>query len=962
MLLSRLLPALTAAGLLLASGPAVVPSFNSPSFNSAVGADATNLALGKPITASSVIGNFAATNADDGDPTTYWEAAGNSFPNTLTVSLGSNADVTSIVLRLNPSTDWGARTQTIEVLGRDQDSGSFASLVAATPYVFDPATGNTVTIPVTARVADVQLRITSNTGSGGGQIAEFGVFGTPSPNPDLTITDAAWTPGAPTETDDVHASATVRNVGQLATSATTNVTFYLGDTKVGTTQVGPLAIDASATVAADIGRHDAGSYRLTAKVDEANRIIEKDETNNAFTDPTPLVVAPVASADLVATVSPTPDEPAAGDTVNFVATLKNQGTRASAVAHTIKTTITDANTGRFQTVLIGVHIGTLAPGASATVQLGKWWAAADGRYTVKTELSNDANEVAIKRANNVSSQDLYVGRGAAMPYRTYEAENGVLRGGAAIVGPSRTIGDLAGEASGREAVTLNQTGASVEFTTHEPTNTLVTRFSVPDGNPSTLDVYVNGRFLKPITLNPKYAWLYGPEASPSNEPTAGPPRHIYDEANLLLGATVPAGSRIRLQKDAANTGTFTIDFVSLEQATPIANPDPAHYVTPAGFTQQDVQAALDKVRTDITGAYTGVYLPAGDYQTTDKLTVTGTAVKIVGAGPWFTRFIAPQDRTNVDVGFRIDGSANGSTFAGLSFFGDYDTRLDGQGRVFDLANVSNLTIDNVWVEHSVVMVWGTNVHNVTVSNSRARDLMADGVNMTNGSTGNHVVNDEARSTGDDSFALWAATDLHNGDQRDNLFEHLTALTPWRAAGVAVYGGQANAFQDVKVADTLAGSGVTISSLNFGVTLRDFGPDTTSLHNFEIVRAGGHFWGAQTFPAIWVFSATNAFRAIHVSDVDIVDPTYSGIMFQTDYINGQPAFPITDTEFDHVSISGAQLSGDAFQAKSGFGLWANELPEPGQGPAVGSATFHDLRLCDNHQDVKNTTSTFTITVK
>src|SRR5882757_1421354 len=256
MLLSRVLPALTAAGLLLASGPAVI---------SAVAADASNLALGKPITASSVVGNLAASNADDGDPTTYWEAAGDSFPNTLAVSLGSNADVTSIVLRLNPATDWGARTQTIEVLGRDQDAAGFTSLVASAPYVFDPATGNTVTIPVTARLADVQLKITANTGSAGAQISEFGVFGTPSPNPDLTVTGAAWTPGTPSETDNVTASATVRNVGQLAASATTNVGFYLGTTKVGTTQVGPLAIGASATVSASIGRHDAGSYQLTAK-------------------------------------------------------------------------------------------------------------------------------------------------------------------------------------------------------------------------------------------------------------------------------------------------------------------------------------------------------------------------------------------------------------------------------------------------------------------------------------------------------------------------------------------------------------------------------------------------------------------------------------------------------------------------------------------------------------------------
>ena len=86
----------------------------------------------------------------------------------------------------------------------------------------------------------------------------------------------------------------------------------------------------------------------------------------------------------------------------------------------------------------------------------------------------------VKQANNTSSQPLFVGRGANMPYDTYEAEDGVVGGGAAVIGPNRTIGDLAGEASGRQAVTLNSTGSSVEFTTRASTNTLVTRFSIPD--------------------------------------------------------------------------------------------------------------------------------------------------------------------------------------------------------------------------------------------------------------------------------------------------------------------------------------------------------------------------------------------------------------------------------------------------------------------------------------------------
>ena len=83
------------------------------------------------------------------------------------------------------------------------------------------------------------------------------------------------------------------------------------------------------------------------------------------------------------------------------------------------------------------------------------------------------------------------------------------------------------------------------------------------------------------------------------------------------------------------------------------------YVTPAGFSQQDVQAAIDRVRQDAT--LQGVYLPAGEYPTSSKFNVYGKAVRIVGAGPWFTRFVAPQTQTNTDIGFGAQSSANGST-------------------------------------------------------------------------------------------------------------------------------------------------------------------------------------------------------------------------------------------------------------------------------------------------------------
>ncbi|GAA0571296.1 glycosyl hydrolase [Kribbella sandramycini] len=933
------------------------PNSNTVTRNGSQG-PGSNLAQGKPITASGFVHTFVATNANDDNVTTYWEGNGN--PATLTTQLGSNADLSSIVIRLNPDSAWGPRTQTFSILGREQGSSVFTTIVASAAYNFNPSSGNTVSIPVSARVADVRLNFTANTGAPAGQVAEFQVMGVPAPNPDLTIGSLSWTPTSPVETDTITVRGTVTNSGNAAAAAT-DVNFYLGTTKVGTAAVGALAAGASATVSAAIGARDAGSYSLNAKVDEANTIIEQNDANNSATAGTALVVTPVASSDLVAAaVNWTPGNPSAGNSVAFSVTIRNQGSIASAAgAHGI--TLTLLNGSSTVTTLTGTYNGAIAAGATTTaVALGNW-TAANGRYTVRVVLADDANELPVKRTNNTSERPFFVGRGANMPYDHLEAEDAAVGGGAQVIGPNRTIGDLAGEASGRRAVTLNSNGSFVEFTTRASTNTLVTRFSIPDssgggGINSTINVYVNGTFHKALPLTSKYSWLYGSESGPSNSPGAGPARHIYDEASIMLDSTVPAGAKIKLQKDPANSTTYSIDFINTEQVAPIGNPG-AGFVTPAGFTHQDVQNALDRVRQDST--LQGVYLPAGEYPTQSKFNVYGKATKVVGAGPWFTKFVAPQSQSNTDVGFDAQSSANGSTFSGFSYFGNYDSRNDGPGKVFNFSGTSNMTIDNIWAEHQMCLYWGANTDNSTIKNSRIRNAFADGINMTNGSAGNTVSNNDARSTGDDSFALFNATDNGGGEVRDNVFENLSATLTWRAAGFAVYGGTNNVFRNLYAADMLTYPGVTISSLDFGIPMNGFGATpTTRFENVSIVRSGGHFWGNQTFPGLWIFSASKVFQGIRVSDLDIVDPTYSGIMFQTNYVGGQPQFPVADTIFTNTSISGARKSGDAFDVKSGFGIWANELPEPGQGPPVGSVQFNNLTLSNNAVDIRNTTG-FTI---
>ena len=47
------------------------------------------------------------------------------------------------------------------------------------------------------------------------------------------------------------------------------------------------------------------------------------------------------------------------------------------------------------------------------------------------------------------------------------------------------------------------------------------------------------------------------------------------------------------------------------------------------------------------------------------------------------------------------------------------------------------------------------------------------------------------------------TTRNGGNNENNTIQNVTALFPWRAAGVAVYGGYNNTIQNFYIADTLA---------------------------------------------------------------------------------------------------------------------------------------------------------------
>ncbi|MEV6424915.1 discoidin domain-containing protein [Streptomyces sp. NPDC051662] len=139
-----------------------------------------DLALRRPASASSQTQNYAPGNAVDGDGNSYWESANNAaFPQWIQVDLGSVSPVKRVVLSLPPNPAWTTRTQTLSVLGSTVSGGGVMSpLSASAAYVFNPASGNSVTIPVAvgSSARFVRIEFTGNTGWPAGQLAGLSVY------------------------------------------------------------------------------------------------------------------------------------------------------------------------------------------------------------------------------------------------------------------------------------------------------------------------------------------------------------------------------------------------------------------------------------------------------------------------------------------------------------------------------------------------------------------------------------------------------------------------------------------------------------------------------------------------------------------------------------------------------------------------------------------------------------------
>ncbi|MFJ6615343.1 glycosyl hydrolase family 28-related protein [Streptomyces sp. NPDC091289] len=487
------------------------------------------------------------------------------------------------------------------------------------------------------------------------------------------------------------------------------------------------------------------------------------------------------------------------------------------------------------------------------------------------------------------------GVGATLPFTAYEAEDGTTN--ASTIGPDRTFLTEASEASGRKAVKLARTGDHVEITLTEPANAINLRYALPDssdgrGIDASLSLYTDGTELTDLRLTSRYAWVYG-DYPYTNVPGQGKAHRFFDDTRLHLGRTLPAGTVLRLQKDAADDADFyTIDLLEAELAS-AAGTLPTGYVSARdlGVTPDgpDVTSALNNALTQAKSQGKGLFLPAGTYAISDHVNLTG--VKLRGAGVWHTVLRG----TGFKGGLLAKGGT--STVEDLMIDGQNTVRDDAAGHAAMEGDFgTGSVIRNVWIEHTKVGLWVTApTDGLEASDLRIRNTFADGVNLRGNVRNTVVSNSSIRGTGDDALAMWSDP----GAVRDSAFRNNTVQLPTLANGAAVYGGSGNSVENNLISDTVtSAAGISVST-RFG---EPFTGTTTVSGN--VLRRTGSLepnWNSE-LGALWVYADRHEItQPVVLNDNLVEDSTYSGLLVSWEK-------QVTDLRVDGLTIDKAGTHG------------------------------------------------------
>jgi len=509
------------------------------------------------------------------------------------------------------------------------------------------------------------------------------------------------------------------------------------------------------------------------------------------------------------------------------------------------------------------------------------------------------------------------GRGAPVAFTEYEAENGETTGMA--IGPDRTFGTLAAEASGRRAVRLEREGDAVAFTLAEPADGLTVRYAVPDspdgrGLDTQLGIYAGERRIGSLPLTSRYAWFYGRYPF-TNRPADGRAHHFYDHVRLRLPELLPAGTRVSLRREAGDKAAWeVIDLADFERVPPprAAPPDAVPVVAFGADPSGQHNSAIAFRRAIEEGRRIGkpVWIQPGTYRIDGHLTVD--AATLAGAGQWHSVL---RGRGIGLYGKRAPGGSNAVVLRDFALIGEVAERDDKAQLAGIGGALSNSRIERLWIQHHKVGMWFDGpMEGLTIRGVTILDETADGINFHRGVTRSSVEDSFIRNTGDDGLAMWSRQDENAG----NAFRGNTVIAPVLANGIALYGGRDLEVRDNLVADTLTQGGGIHLGARFGAT--PFGGAIRIEGN--MVARGGSMDPNWKFGvgALWFHALEAPIAAqVTVRDLRLIDSNEEAIQFLG-------ANAISGITLDQVAIRGA--GGAAFQLQAPGSADAREVTAEG----------------------------------
>ncbi len=521
------------------------------------------------------------------------------------------------------------------------------------------------------------------------------------------------------------------------------------------------------------------------------------------------------------------------------------------------------------------------------------------------------------------------GSGANLPYSEVQAESSDTNG--SVVGPSYAAGQLADEASGRKAVTLQGSGQYVSFTTPVATNSIDFRYSIPDSSDGSvytapLSLYVDGAKQTDFSLTNAYSWYYG--SYPFTNSPGSNPHHFYDEAHRLFSTTYPAGTTFKLQVDSGDTASsYTVDLADFEQvAAAQGQPSGSVSVTDQGADPTGAADSTAAFNAAVSAAGSGgtVWIPPGTFKVPGHIAVNN--VTVAGAGMWYSTV------TGAAPGFYGNSAPSPSTNVHLqnfAIFGDVQERNDS-AQVNGIGGaLSDSTVSDVWIDHMKVGAWMDGpMDKLSFSGMRIRDTTADGINFHGGVTNSTVTNSDIRNTGDDGVATWADSGL--GADADDTISNNTVQDQILANGIAIYGGHDNTVSGNLVQDTGLAQG---GGIHVGQRFTSTPVGTTTIKDNTLVRDGSLDPNWQFgVGALWFDGSQGAITGpINVSDtliqqspyeaVQWVEGTISGVSLSNVTITGTGTFALQEqtggaATFTNVTATGVGASSPVYNCEGG----------------------------------------------